>query len=104
MIPAADEKKAEESSSPSESVGKTIAFSNPIVYLDVSISDRPIGRIEITLRADVVPLTAENFRLLCIGQKSSPYRNLWYKDCLFHRVIPDFMMQGGDFPKDAQGN
>jgi cyclophilin family peptidyl-prolyl cis-trans isomerase len=41
--------------------------SNPIVYLDVSIAGRPVGRIEITLRADVVPRTAENFRCLCTG-------------------------------------
>lgn len=72
---------------------------NPVVFLDISIADRPAGRIEITLRADVVPRTAENFRCLCTGERSTPGKNLWYKGSIFHRVIPNFMMQGGDFQR-----
>ena len=70
---------------------------NPIVFLDISISDRPAGRIELTLRSDVVPRTVENFRSLCTGEKSTPNNKLWFKGSIFHRVIPNFMIQGGDF-------
>jgi peptidylprolyl isomerase len=72
---------------------------NPIVYFDIAIADRPAGRIEMTLRKDVTPKTAENFRVLCTGEKSTPQKKLWYKNSIFHRVIPDFMLQGGDFER-----
>ncbi|KAJ1433656.1 cyclophilin-like domain-containing protein [Ochromonadaceae sp. CCMP2298] len=72
-------------------------MSYPIVFFDVAIGGRPAGRIEFTLRADVVPRTAENFRVLCTGEKSTPSKNLWFKGSVFHRVIPNFMLQGGDF-------
>eukprot|EP00286_Rhodomonas_abbreviata_P013534 CAMPEP_0181324210 /NCGR_PEP_ID=MMETSP1101-20121128/20228_1 /TAXON_ID=46948 /ORGANISM="Rhodomonas abbreviata, Strain Caron Lab Isolate" /LENGTH=171 /DNA_ID=CAMNT_0023432351 /DNA_START=18 /DNA_END=533 /DNA_ORIENTATION=+ len=72
---------------------------NPVVFLDIAIGGRPAGRIELTLRADVVPRTAENFRVLCTGEKSTPAKNLWFKGSVFHRVIPNFMLQGGDFTR-----
>mmetsp|Transcript_7490 Transcript_7490/g.12579 ORF Transcript_7490/g.12579 Transcript_7490/m.12579 type:complete len:172 (+) Transcript_7490:39-554(+) len=72
---------------------------NPVVFFDIAIAGRPAGRIEMTLRADVVPRTAENFRALCTGEKSTPQQKLWFQDSIFHRVIPNFMLQGGDFTK-----
>merc|ERR1711865_428871 len=74
-------------------------MSNPIVFFDMTIGGSPAGRIEMTLRADVVPRTAENFRALCTGEKGTggSGKPLHFKGSKFHRVINDFMAQGGDF-------
>jgi len=70
---------------------------NPTVYLDVAIDGKMVGRIEILLRADVVPKTAENFRALCTGERgtSAAGVRLHYQGTAFHRVIQGFMCQGG---------
>ena len=60
----------------------------------IKIGPDQVGKIVIKLREDIVPKTAENFRSLCVGDNR---KGLTYKNCDFHRVIPGFMAQGGDF-------
>ena len=74
------------------------AQTNPIVFFDVTLGGEPLGRIKMELFADTVPRTAENFRQFCTGEtKDSRGRPQGYKNSKFHRVIKEFMIQGGDF-------
>jgi peptidylprolyl isomerase len=70
---------------------------NPKVFFEITIDGKAAGRIEMELFADTCPKTAENFLQLCVGTKSKTGKPLAFKGSSFHRVIPDFMCQGGDF-------
>nr|VDC73848.1 unnamed protein product [Brassica rapa] len=74
-------------------------MANPRVFFDMTLDGAPAGRIVMELYKDTTPNTAENFRALCTGEKGVGKKGkpLHFKGSAFHRVIPGFMCQGGDF-------
>jgi len=78
---------------PGGTMDKTLKLrGNPKVFFDITADGEAVGRVVMQVRKDVVPKTADNFRQLCLKDEGEGY-----KGCTFHRVIPDFMCQGGDF-------
>ena len=94
--PAAKETEAEEIDLDSgKPLSKRIkSTANPRVYFDIEINGSRAGRLTMTLYADIVPLTAENFRCLCTHEKGFGFRHT-----SLHRIIKEFMAQGGDMTK-----
>lgn len=78
---------------------------NPVVFFDVTVEGDHAGRITMELFHDCVPQTAENFRSLCTSERGHARAPLTYKGVPFHRIIPGFVVQGGDILcKDGRGN
>ncbi|KAJ6836843.1 peptidyl-prolyl cis-trans isomerase [Iris pallida] len=78
-----------------------MAATNPKVFFDITIGGAPAGRVVMELFSDATPRTAENFRALCTGEKGvgRSGKPLHFKGSVFHRIIPEFMCQGGDFTR-----
>ncbi|XP_033230015.1 peptidyl-prolyl cis-trans isomerase cyp11 isoform X2 [Belonocnema kinseyi] len=77
-----------------------MATVNPRVFFDIEVGGLPMGRVIFELFFDICPITCENFRGLCTGEKGigkTTRKPLHYKGIVFHRVVKDFMIQGGDF-------
>jgi len=78
--------------------GQHAGKKNPNVFLDITVDGKPLGRMTFELYADVVPKTAENFRALCVGGKEDLMGYpMTFRGSYFHRIIPGFMCQGGDY-------
>merc|ERR1711988_1630164 len=76
------------------------------VFFDMTVGGAPAGRVVMELYTDTVPKTCENFKCLCTGEKGmgTQGKPLHFKGSTFHRVIPGFMCQGGDFTRgDGRG-
>jgi len=102
---------AESNEVPKEATPEAVATpeaiaARPLVFFDIEVAGEGyMGRIIIELYNDIVPKTAENFRALCTGEKGegkTSGKPLHYQGSIFHRVIPQFMLQGGDF-QNANG-
>ena len=100
-----------QNSGPDPAVMDAINRGNKVVFFDVALGGgtdaadgstddgKPLGRIKLELFANDCPKTCENFRQFCTGEHTDPVTRapLGYKNSTFHRVIKDFMIQGGDF-------
>jgi peptidylprolyl isomerase len=75
----------------------------PRVFLKIKIEEKKVGELVFELRSDIVPKTAENFRMLCLGSRSKSQNGAdrAYRGSRFHKIVPGLMAQGGDF---TEGN
>jgi peptidyl-prolyl isomerase H (cyclophilin H) len=79
--------------------------SNPVVFLDISVNHERAARVKLELYADKVPKVAENFRQLCTGETKRGGMAAGYRGTSFHRVVPNFIVQGGDLlGRDGAGS
>jgi peptidyl-prolyl isomerase H (cyclophilin H) len=89
-------------------VQEALERGNKVVFFDISIAERPMGRILMELYQKDCPITCDNFLSFCIGwadQRGLVSRPQGYKGCDFHRVVKGFVLQGGDFMKgDGSGS
>jgi peptidyl-prolyl isomerase H (cyclophilin H) len=70
---------------------------HPVVFFDISLAGTRIGRLKMELFSDICPKTCENFRQFCTGEFKRNSLSVGYKGATFHRIIKQFMIQGGDF-------
>merc|ERR1711976_800686 len=71
----------------------------PRCLFDLECDGKKFGRLIFSLYTDICPKTCENFKMLCTGEKMQGKKKLHYQGSSFHRIIPGFMIQGGDFTK-----
>lgn len=103
--PGADKTAALSVFATDNSLKAALARGHSVVFFDVAIAGSAVGRISIELFDTVAPRAAENFRQLCTGETRRSGQPIGYKGSPFHRVIPGFMVQGGDIPKgDGTGS
>jgi len=91
-----DDKEMPKEEKKSLEIPRDVNEANPRVYFEISIGNSESKRVEFELFKNVTPLTAENFRQLCVGPTPET-DGKYYKGSIFHRVIKAFMIQGGDF-------
>ena len=80
-------------------VADVVKRGNVAVFLDLSVGGVAVGRVRLELFKAQCPRTAENFRQFCTGEHRRALQPVGYKGSALHRVIKDFMVQGGDFVK-----